>query len=355
MSAVPQDTAARSRREAEQRGQVRKLQRIDFADIKPQLAASYVVKHLIKPGTLVAINGASGSGKTFLAVDLGLHVATGRSWRAHRVKLGLVCYFALEGSASAQNRVAAWRMKNLAETASVPLCLCPGPVNLRNMLDVEAVLEFVRDAEAEYGEKCVLVIVDTLSRAMAGGKENQPEDMTALIDGADTVKNRTGAAVVLVHHLGKDESRGGRGHSSLKGALDTEIEISREGDDRIATVTKQRDDLEGARYGFLLESVELGLDDEGDLVTSCIVKATDDLPAARKAPTGKNQAAVWGALQEWQRQSKLDVISDREMRDIFKAQKINSKRMPEVIAWFIKFGWIETAPGGYRLIPEKTS
>lgn len=335
-------------------GALRKLDRIDFSDIRPQLTTSYVVKRLIKPATLVAINGASGSGKTFFGVDLGLHVAGGRAWRGHRVRRGLVAYFALEGAASAQNRIVAWRSKHLAPMEAVPFCVCPGPINLRERADVDAVLAFVLEAEAEHGEKCVLVIVDTLSRAMAGGKENQSEDMTALIAGADAVKNGTGAAVVLVHHLGKDESRGGRGHSSLKGALDTEIEIGRDGEDRTATVTKQRDDVEGQRFGFRLEVVELGMDDEGDLITSCVALITDNPPSGRKSPSGKNQGRMLAAIQEWQRVSRLDVISDREMREIAKAQfgKETRRRLPEVIEWLTKFGWIESAAGGYRLLPE---
>ena len=72
-----------------------------------------------------------------------------------------------------------------------------------------------------------LVVIDTLARALAGGNENAPEDMGALIGNAKRIQEATGAAVLFVHHSGKDTSRGSRGHSSLKGAADLEIEVTR--------------------------------------------------------------------------------------------------------------------------------
>src|SRR5206468_2259133 len=99
----------------------------------------------------------------------------------------------------------------------------------------------------------------------------------------------------LVHHLGKEEGRGARGHSSFKASVDTEIEVSVKGELRVATVTKQRDLPGGARYGFRLVPVELGRDADGDPVTSCVIKHVEDLPAERRKPTGKNQTALLNA------------------------------------------------------------
>ena len=133
--------------------------------------------------------------------------------------------------------------------------------------DVIALIEFIREAERRHGAKCVGVFVDTLNCAIAGGNENDSEAMGALIVGADSVRLQTGAAVFLVHHMGKDDTRGARGHSSLKAALDTEIEIAVRGDVHVATVTKQRDLPTGERFAFRLESVELGRNANGKAVT----------------------------------------------------------------------------------------
>lgn len=255
---------------------IRTLRGENFADMAPQLDCHSVVKKLIPRGALVAVIGASGSGKTFLLDDVGCRVAAGMPWRGLKVEPGLVVYCALEGGASARNRFAAWRKKHLPKAnAGIPLRVMRDSINLRDPQDVQALLNFIRDAESEHGAKCVMVIVDTLNRAMAGGNENSPDDMGALITGADRVRIETGASLVLVHHLGKDESRGARGHNSLRAALDTEIELSVSGKTRIATVTKQRDWPEGDKYAFELVAVDLGIDQDGDLVTSCVIEVSD--------------------------------------------------------------------------------
>lgn len=87
------------------------------------------------------------------------------------------------------------------------------------------------------------------------------------------IRRATGAHVMLVHHTGKDQSRGARGHSSLRAAIDTEIELSRDDFGLItAKLTKQRDGATGGEFAFTLRQVELGRDQDGDPVTTCLVE-----------------------------------------------------------------------------------
>jgi hypothetical protein len=328
-----------------------KLTGLNFADMKPHLADGYDIKGLIAPNSLAAIIGHASSGKTFFAADLALHMASGQPWRGHRVRSGSVVYAALEGPVSAENRFVAARL-HCGFPGSIPLTLTPGPVNLRDPADAALLIEFVRAAQSEFGLNCIAIFVDTLSRAMAGGDENGPEDMGALIAGADAVRLATGATVILVHHLGKDETRGARGHSSLKCALDTELEVSAQaGGLRIATVTKQRDFPSGTRFGFRLRVVELGRDTDGDPVTSCVVEVAEDVPTASKQhPTGKNQQLLLAALHEWKRQHPdVPAISTMEVRAIAKAQGLKDRRrLQEAIEKLQRFGWLQPSVGGYR-------
>jgi hypothetical protein len=333
----------------------RTLRGIDFGDMQPHLLDGYLIKGLLGRNALVAIIGTSGSGKTFFAADIAVHIAARQSWRGHAVDGGLVIYAALEGPVSAENRFVACRTGG-GFAPTTPLRLTPGPVNLRAPEDVAALIAFAKQAESDFGEKCVAVFIDTLSRAIAGGDENGPEDMGALIAGADAVRAATGATVVLVHHFGKDESRGGRGHSSFKCALDTEIEVSGLTDPRIVTVTKQRDLPAGTRFAFCLKVVELGRDNDGDPVTTCIVKPTDPPATERQQPAGKNQAALLAGLTEWQRQHpEADIISGIELREIGKAQGLPRKRLHEAIGGLEKFGWVQPCIGGFRILPEAIS
>jgi hypothetical protein len=333
----------------------RSLIGIDFAEMQPHLKDGYMVKGLITPNSLVGIIGATGSGKTFLATDLAMHIAAGRRWRARNVRRGLVVYAALEGPVSAENRFVAARDRGGFERG-IPLRLTPGPINLRDAGDVALLIAFVKEAESAHGEKCAAIFVDTLSRALAGGDENGPEDMGALIAGADAVRLATGAVLVLVHHLGKDVERGARGHSSLKAALDTEIEVSvRAGKIHVAAVTKQRDLPSGDQFPFKLASVELGKDEDGDAVTSCIVEVIDEVPTDRKQPRGKNQARLLAALQEWRRNNPdRDFITTIDYRGIAKAQGlVDRNRLQEATEGLERFGWLHPLSGGYRFAEEQ--
>jgi hypothetical protein len=328
---------------------------IDFCDMRAHLSDSYVVKGLISRGSTVAIIGPTGSGKTFCTTDLAVHIAASRHWRRRRVAGGLVVYAALEGPASAENRFVACR-DELGIDPGIPLRLTPGPVNLRNLEDVALLIAFVKQAERDFRTRCAIVIIDTLSRAIAGGDENAPEGMGALVTGADTVRLATGAAVLLVHHTGKDESRGSRGHSNFPAAIDTEIAISMQGDLRVATVTKQRDFPSGERFAFRLRVVELGHDNDGDAVTSCVIEPVDELPAPRREVSGKNQTALLAAIQEWHRaHPDRPTLTSLELRQIGTAQKIAPKRLQEAAQGLERFGWLRPAVGGWIFLPEASA
>lgn len=328
------------------------LSGIDFAEMQPHLKDGYSIKGLITPNSLVGIIGQSGSGKTFFATDLAMHAAAGRRWRFKNVRSGLVVYAALEGPVSAENRFVAARDRSGFEKC-IPLRLTPGPINLRSPSDVTLLLEFIREAEASHDTKCSMIFVDTLSRALAGGDENGPEDMGALIAGADSVRLATGAVVVLVHHVGKDESRGARGHSSLKAALDTEIEVTVRDKLHVATVTKQRDLPSGDQYPFRLTTVDLGFDEDGDPVTSCVVEPVDEVPSQRMQPRGKHQTSLLAALQEWHRaHPDRNSISSIEFRALAKAQGIDRRRLQDATEALERFGWLKSEAAGFQIIED---
>lgn len=322
----------------------RKLTGIDFADMKPHLADSYLVKGLICANSSVGIIGPTGSGKTFFATDLAVHIAASRAWRGFPVQGGLVIYAALEGPVSAVNRFVACRTAG-EFTGGLPLRLTPGPVNLRTLEDRDLLVDFIRQAEADHGEKCAAVFIDTLSRAIGGGDENASEDMGALIAGSDHVRLATGATLALVHHLGKDQGRGARGHSSFKAALDTEIEIIEEGDLRVASVTKQRDLPSGTRYAFKLVTVELGEDKDGDAVTTCIVEPADCPPTARKEPTNENVRTGLATL----RATGKPIMTLGEVQNTLKAVINDRRRRSDAVVWLQKNQYLTPTIGGLRL------
>lgn len=266
-----------------------------FDDAAPILGGAYIIKGVLDAGAMSVVYGPSNSGKTFFAFDLAYHIAIGAIWRGLRVKQSAILYLAAEGGRGAMNRLAALRQEH--GVCDVPMALKRAGLDL---LHDQADLQHITDLAAEVMRLRpglpLVIVIDTLSRIMAGGDENSAADMTALIRNIDAVREATGAHIMLVHHTGKDTARGARGHSSLRAATDTEIEVSNEDGERAAIVTKQRDHQGGETFAFNLRVVSLGNDTDGDEVTSCVIEATDaeEFKAAKRAQKGrgKNQTII---------------------------------------------------------------
>lgn len=261
-------------------------------DAGSMLDAPYVVKGVVGPGELIVVYGAPKSGKTFLATDIGLRVATGMLWFGHRVKPGLVLYIAAEMGKRAERRVKAWIDEHLGDAADAPaFALVPKVVNLLDELAVERLVATIETLIAKHG-KPVLLIIDTLARSMAGGDENSAQDMGRVVAVADRLRDHFDTATVLVHHAGKDVTKGGRGSSALLGAADTYILVeSDKAGNHVATVEWSRDGEAGQRYGFRLRQVELGVDSDGDAATTCVLVPSAEA-AARPAKTVRCDVAA---------------------------------------------------------------
>lgn len=263
----------------------------------PPLA--WCVRGVLPAHGLASVYGPSGSGKSFLVLDAAAAIADGAEWFGYRVKPAPVVYAALEGESGFRLRVAAWEQaKGRALPAGLRLVL--QPFKLTDPQDVADLAAAVLTAGAG-----AVVILDTLNRAAPEADENASADMGRILEAAKALQRLTGGLVLVVHHTGKDTTRGLRGHSSLFAALDAAVEVAREGDRREWKVAKAKDGQDGAGHPFRLEVVDLGEDDEGEAVTSCVV-APDDSPqdlTRCRLPKGGNQKVVLDALGELLRKS----------------------------------------------------
>jgi hypothetical protein len=246
--------------------------------------ATQLIQDVLDECGLSVNYGDSGSGKTFVTLDMAFHVGAGLDWNGKKVKHGLVAYVAAEGGRRIKRRIAALQKRYRQEYGDVapdPLfALVRYQIDLRsNNADLNSLLALVRAAEEKTGEKCVWLIVDTLSRAMAGGDENSPVDMGRIVASADRFRAETGAHFTYVHHTGKDAARGARGHSLLRAATDTEIETTAGS----FTLTKQRDGELGFQTGFKLVDLEIGKDIGGNCIKSAVVEWRAIQASAAKA------------------------------------------------------------------------
>lgn len=201
--------------------------------------AEPLVNGILNSGTTAVMYGLPKSGKSFLSLDIAAHIVAGMPWNGMTVDRKPVLYLLAEGSGGFSNRYMAWRKYHEIEDLS-DLWLLTFPVRFLDKENVRAFIELVDEVKEANGMPGMIVI-DTLARVMAGGNENDAADMSALIYSADVIRDHTEATTMLVHHSGKDETKGSRGHSSLLGALDTEFKISREDGTITFETTNQRD------------------------------------------------------------------------------------------------------------------
>ena len=95
-----------------------------------------------------------------------------------------------------------------------------------------------------------------------------------------------GCVVIIVHHCGVDATRP-RGHTSLIGAVDAQLAVKRDAAENVVvTVERMKDGPEGDSLVSKLEAVDVGVDIDGDPITSCVVVPVDGA-AVRTATTRK--------------------------------------------------------------------
>lgn len=239
----------------------------------------WMVRGVLPEVGLAALYGPPGSGKSFLALDLCVAVAGGTEWFERRTTAVPVIYVALEGEGGLGKRAKAWTTEN---NTPLPdrLRFVMQPFDLRQASDVQDLCEAVEASGGAGG----LLVLDTLNRAAPGSDENSAADMGELLAACTEIRRRLGGVVLIIHHTGKDAGKGLRGHSSLIGALDAAIEVTRTGDVREWSVFKARDEVDGESNAFRLRLVEMGFDNEGDAITSCVVQHVDAEAMPAKMP-----------------------------------------------------------------------
>lgn len=260
------------------------------ADLAALPPLAWRVRGVLPAVGLAGLYGPSASGKSFLAFDMATAIAEGRRWFDCRVEASPVVYVALEGEAGFKLRAQAWEAY-MGRNLPAGMTMVMQPFKLTEPQDVRNLAAVVPAG--------AVVFLDTLNRAAPTADENSSRDMGEILEAAKRLQSITGGLVTLIHHTGKDATKGLRGHSSLFAAMDSAVEVSRAGDRREWKIAKAKDGADGDAHPFKLQIETLGIDEHGDPVASCVVvqdHTARDVRAVR-LPQGGNQRVVLDALR----------------------------------------------------------
>jgi hypothetical protein len=264
----------------DQLGSARQFTLTRFNDVTLSTSAVYLVKNLIPRAGLIIVWGPPKCGKSFWTFDVSMHIARGEPYRDRPVQQGTVVYLALEGANGFRRRIEAYRGAH--DVTESPFYLITDRVDL--IRDHRALIDCIRGAVNTDDGVPAIVVVDTLNRSLAGS-ESSDEDMAAYIQAADAIRAAFDCAIVIVHHCGIDGTRP-RGHTSLTGAVEAQIAVTRDDDKNIVVeVEWLKDGIEGDHIISELETVTVGVDDDGEAITSCVVRPVDGASRLDQPPS----------------------------------------------------------------------
>jgi hypothetical protein len=249
------------------------------ADVVPDdvLKAEYLVKHVLDKESNALLYGKWSVGKTFVVLDVAAAIAIGKPWFGQRVKQGRVLYLGYEGLRAMKKRMIALREKYpQLKNTTVPFRWAPLHYPLTDIKGKVQFKQWITRFRKLYGGAPDLVIIDPLMNAL-GGDDSDANLMGQLNQFISEVMRVEKCTVLRVHHTGHGTEERARGHSSLPAGVDTEIRVDRDN----ITMTKQKDD-EGLKFDWDLKVVDVGVDTDGDKVTTCVVEQIEDNPASPK-------------------------------------------------------------------------
>jgi hypothetical protein len=296
---------------------------LSASELKALPKPDYLIKGILPATGISACYGASGSGKTFLVTDLGINLSLGFDWYGRKAKKCPVTFVVLEGSGGLSKRLQAWE-KHFGETIPEAYKVFVDTFSLMNSNDITRLVEEIN----LQGQGSGLLVIDTLNQASPGADENSSKDMGLIIQNAQRLARETRSHVMLVHHTGKDASKGLRGHSSLIAALDVAIEVKRDGSGRSWSISKAKDDTDEGLHHFDLKQIMLGSDPDGDPISSCVVDGALQRIIAnkQKKPQGAQQKIAYetfNGLVAAQRPNGSSATAGINLEDLVKAVGCN--------------------------------
>lgn len=281
---LPEPAEAPVEREEETREEADSIfELFDIEELEAMPPPTWLIKDVLVDDGLSVLYGDPGAGKSFLAIDMGLRIANGMDWHGAAATATGVLYIAGEGKRGLSKRIKGWRKHHGLEGVDAPFILLPTAVEIPDEKQRAKLLRTIDAAKAKAGFEIGLIVIDTVSRALAGGDENSQEAMGQFVSACDAIKAHAGGALLGVHHSGKDKERGMRGSTVLLGACDAVMKAEK--DEQLVTLKteKQKDAEEAAPIHLEMQTEKWAQGLEEEQTTLVPVKKSNEQIATEQA------------------------------------------------------------------------
>lgn len=238
-----------------------------FANRPPPV---FLINGAMVEGTVHAFYGQSGAGKTFAALDLAMCVATGTPWFNRETNKAAVLWVAAEDPDGVMLRARAWGLRHGVRPSNF-VVMEGNLFNLRRPETMDSVIQYGNRVLRRSGCSHLLVVIDTLVRATPGADEVSGKDTGEIVAAFDLIRYSLPSTVCVIHHSGKNEDAGLRGHSSLGQGIDSFARVSKSTAGSVITFEKVKNAKVPPPIGFNLEVVPVDLDADGGIRDSCVV------------------------------------------------------------------------------------
>jgi AAA domain-containing protein/DnaB helicase-like protein len=275
---------------------------VEIQELQP---ARGIVGDILFEDSIAYLFGDSDTWKTFVAISMGLCIATGRDWLGREVVQGPVIYIAAESARGIGKRIKAWKLYHRVSDRT-DFYTVPVPVNMLSRDAIARLILSIRAFPQLANRNPLMIVFDTLSRSMEDGDENSTADANKVTSAAGMLKAEFGCCVLILHHNGKDASRGMRGNSAYRNNADTVIKVvapavhedeRRQPGDPVtlrSVKAKENDPFEDVM--FTAQRYIWTIDEAGTTDDSLVVMATEKTTGKRKLPFTDNQRQALLAL-----------------------------------------------------------
>lgn len=266
-------------------------------DVTISAEPAWLIDGLLPARGLACIVGPPKSGKSFLTSDMLCAVARGAPYAGRETITGPVIYLTGEGVSGFKRRLVAMRRHLGIEGHGVPFYMIENVPDLGS--EATDLQQLLAELDAFVAQVCPegprAIALDTLARCMGEADENSARDMGRFVNRCAAIVRHLGCVVVVVHHVGKDPSRGGRGSNSLNGAADVTMLVEKTDAYSKVRIDEMKDGREGQEWTFRLVPYDLSATFEAGCAppsataenSSCVVEILSQPGKAQPRATSK--------------------------------------------------------------------